>query len=496
MYFTWHWVYFQKGIMSQLSLRNRIFLSYLLLIVMATSVIGWIANRQIRQAAELNFTERFYEHYDRTLIEMDGYVYEADLFGVDFYEQTLWEEELPDFTDDLGIKIELLALDGSTGFYDTEVGRHNLTRDYPDVLRLINEEEELVADDTDAQTRSLAGFAWLEDEPFFIVRMTESFADVENDIRSQTLSLVVAVLIAGVVLVLGVGGLLARALTRPLTDLRQSAQAMADGKLDTRVNNDNVPIEVRLLAQDFNQMAEQVEAMVSEQKAFASNAAHELRTPLTGIRLRLETLIEDKPEPEILERYLLEIDDEVRRLSKMVEDLRVLSRVDAERLKVGNEQVNIGRLLDSLQFEFATLLRDRRTNYTVYLPEFPLVVTASQSHVRVVLRNLLENAIKYTPEGGRVTVSAQAVNEVVQVWVEDDGVGITAENLPHVFTRFYRADKSRNRKTPGTGLGLSLAHAIVQLYGGGLTIHSDGRDQGTTAIVTLPVSPLSTKLIG
>lgn len=298
-------------------------------------------------------------------------------------------------------------------------------------------------------------------------------------------------LAGGFVAFAGVGLLaslwLLNSLTRPLQTLRATALAMADGHLDRRVP----PLpqdEVATVASAFNEMADRVEALVAEQRAFASNASHELRTPLTTVRLRSEALLGGDLDDAVAQQYIREIDSEVQRLAKLVDDLMLLSRLDARRLTVSDEQVDVARLLTSVVHALQPLARARGVQVTAdAAPDLP-PASASFSHLQIVLRNLLDNGIKYTPAGGRVYATLERHAGGLRFTVSDSGIGIAADALPEVGKRFYRVDKARNRQTPGSGLGLALVISIVHLYGGSFTMRSAGLGQGTTAQVDWPLA--------
>lgn len=310
-------------------------------------------------------------------------------------------------------------------------------------------------------------------------------------------------------------------LIRPLQSLRATALAMAAGDLTQRVPNP-AQDEIGAVGNAFNQMATQVEAMVAEQRAFAGNASHELRTPLTTLRLRTEALMNNHLDPATSRQYIAEMDREVTRMNGLVDDLILLSRLDANRLAVGEELVDMGRVVRSVQQELAATIADKALTITIEQPTSPLPpVQANLNHLRVVVRNLLENGVKYTPAGGAIGVSlsygcdenqrfhlAETVgshtgrsmreeNGRICCRVSDNGVGIALEELPHVHKRFHRAALARQRTTvqasetvdehDGTGLGLALVDSIVTLYGGRFEITSPGLGQGTTATVWWPV---------
>lgn len=466
------------------SLRNRIFLSYFVLIASVIGVIGSVTVRQIREVSTEGFQDSFYEHQDTVIGTVEDLIFEEMEEG---FVEAIWHGELAAHATNFEIVIELIELDGLTRYYHSENGFDDFEIEYaPEIRRLIRTGDEQEENNEDDQILSIVQIIYFEDEPQLIVRISESYGYVNNEIQRQTWTLIISSIVGGVILLLLLGSWLANGLTRPLTNLRATAQEMAAGQLDIRAET-NAPSEIQLLAQDFNQMASAVESMVSEQRAFASNAAHELRTPLTGIRLRLETLLEDDPDEALMQRYLTEIDDEVGRLSRLVQDLRVLSHSDAQQLQIGTSEVQVGRLLNALEYEFAPQVAEKHLQYTMLISADPPPITASNNHIRTILRNLIENAIKYTPEYGSVQVSLTQETHNLVVKVVDNGMGISAENLPKLFNRFYRVDPARNRKIAGSGLGLSLAQSIAALYGGEITITSAGLGKGSTAQLTLPL---------
>jgi two-component system phosphate regulon sensor histidine kinase PhoR len=228
--------------------------------------------------------------------------------------------------------------------------------------------------------------------------------------------------------------------------------------------------------------------MLAEQRAFASNASHELRTPLTTIRLRTEPLLAGEVDPATAHRYLTEIHQEVIRMAGLVDDLILLSRLDAHRLAVGEEEVDTVRLVRRLQQEVAPLAAAKGITVQMATPVTPLPpIQTNLNHAHVVMRNLLDNALKYTPTGGQVVVTMTQQETMLQLAVADTGQGIAAADLPNITKRFFRADKAHQRQTDGTGLGLALVQSIVDLYGGRIMIHSAGLNQGTTVTIWWPL---------
>jgi signal transduction histidine kinase len=284
---------------------------------------------------------------------------------------------------------------------------------------------------------------------------------------------------------------LSRSIIHPLYQLRESAVRLSQGNLSHRVSSTRKD-EIGEVARAFNEMATQVQSMLEEQRAFASNTSHELRTPLTAIRLRTEALRHDTTlDDSTAQRYIAEIDDEIADLSNLVQDLTLLSRFDAGRAELGQDQIDFVRLAANLRQQIAAQAEEKDIVVSLALPAEPVLVNASLSHLTVVFRNLLDNALKYTPPGGKITWTIREAGGSVHHTIRDTGHGIAPQHLPHVYERFYRGDKARSRETPGTGLGLALVKSVVEAYGGQIKIDSEGIGKGTTVSVDWPLSPTS-----
>jgi signal transduction histidine kinase len=186
-------------------------------------------------------------------------------------------------------------------------------------------------------------------------------------------------------------------------------------------------------------------------------------------------------------QYIAEIDREVVRLSELVEDLILLSQLDSGRARPGEQQVDVARLLRHLLDEYTARLCDKKLTLNLDIPPDVPPLVASMHHLRVLFRNVLDNAVKYTPVGGVITWQLQVEDGHLHTTIRDTGRGITSEDLPHLFERFYRADQAHTRQTPGVGLGLSLVQEVVGAYGGRVTIESDGVDKGAIVHVWWPL---------
>lgn len=222
------------------------------------------------------------------------------------------------------------------------------------------------------------------------------------------------------------------------------------------------------------------------QKEFVANVSHELRTPLGTLRSYLDTLLEGAEEdPELRRRFLRVMDGETERMTRLVNDLLVLSRLDSREEMLSLASLDLGFLVREVAEKFRRRCEEKELLLQVELEGGPFEVQGDGTRLEQVLTNLLTNAIDFTPPGGRITLSVRPDKEGVRVTVRDTGVGIPPEDLPRVFERFYRVDKARSRQFGGTGLGLTIARELVEAHGGEMDISSEpGR--GTEVWFRLP----------
>jgi signal transduction histidine kinase len=297
----------------------------------------------------------------------------------------------------------------------------------------------------------LAGTVLLSDGPAYGRQIVESVA------RAWALASLGAVLLAA-----GAGWLVSRRVTAPLTALTGVTARMAQGDLSARADGSSGD-EFGALGQSFNEMAGRVEEMVLALRHFASDAAHELQTPLTALRTNLELASGDAG-PQEEAQYLERAQDQVERLSALTRDLLDLSRLEAGAGSESREVVNLAELARRVSEYYAAQADQRGQEFDLRLPEKALPVCANPAQLERLLGNLLENAIKFTPPGGAVTLGLEGRESETCLWVEDTGIGIPPEELDRLFSRFHRG---RNASAyAGSGLGLTIVKAIAGAHGG------------------------------
>jgi two-component system sensor histidine kinase BaeS len=258
-------------------------------------------------------------------------------------------------------------------------------------------------------------------------------------------------------------GVLTRGIVAPVRRLTQAAQAVAAGDLDTRA-----PVqghdEIADLAQTFNTMSASLQRAEQARRAQTADIAHELRNPLSVLQGTLEALADGiyEPTPDNIEPAL----GQVRTLNRLVGDLRTLALADAGELRLERQAVDMIALLEHATEAYREVL-DNHGLALVYTPEtHPLTVYADYERLTQVVGNILSNAARYVPAGGRVQITMQAAQDGAEVTIADNGPGVPDTDLPRIFERFWRGDPSRSRATGGSGLGLAIARHIIIAHGG------------------------------
>lgn len=276
----------------------------------------------------------------------------------------------------------------------------------------------------------------------------------------------------------------------PLSNMGEAAQRIDAGNLDVRFPVDQGQMEIDKLSQSFNGMLERLEISFhnereakEQMRRFAADASHELRTPLTSIHGFLEVLLRGAADnKEQLNNALKSMHGESKRINKLVEDLLLLARMDgAPQLRV--RQLPLGEVIDEMKPQLLVLAGNRKVTFDL---SYGISGMVDSDKIKQVILNLFQNAVQHTDtKKGSIHISLHARNSEAKLTVRDNGSGISAEHIPHVFERFYRSDSSRTRKYGGSGLGLSITQSIVEAHNGAISVESTP-GEGTSFIITLP----------
>lgn len=305
--------------------------------------------------------------------------------------------------------------------------------------------------------------------------------------RQMILPLLVAAGVAAVA-----AGRMSNWLVKRLADLRQAAGELAAGNPGARARVDGAD-EIADVATSFNQMADELEATRQRERDFLMSVGHDLRTPLTTVSGYVEVLAEGEVDPAEINRIAGVLDRETGRLRRLIEDLMLLARLESREFSIRGEPVDVVAHLGETIETFRARAEAAHLNLR-YEPAGSGIVDIDPDRLDQITVNLIENALRYTPEAGRVIVRLAVDTATVRLEVVDTGAGIHAEDLPHIFEKFYVARKYRRVRPEGSGLGLSIVKEIVEAMGGSIEAGTDPGEAGTTITVVLPVSspPAST----
>ena len=315
------------------------------------------------------------------------------------------------------------------------------------------------------------------------VRPVDAVFDAQGQafLRQVQRSLVWAAVLAAV-LSLALGVFVSRLLTAPLARLTTAAQAIAAGDLSQRVQVQSKD-EIGDLGAAFNGMAASLAEAETLRRNLIADISHELRTPLTIIQGNIQAILEGVYPLEMAQ--MAGLYDETRLLTRLVDDLHDLALAEAGQLRLDRTPVNVSNLARTAAGQFDPVAEAADVKLTLETSEDVPEVLGDADRLAQVLRNLLSNAIRHTPAGGQVTMRVGCSGEQVTIQVADTGSGIAPEDLPHVFDRFYRGDKSRSRRGGGAGLGLAITRQLVAAHGGHIEVASSP-GLGTMFTITLP----------
>lgn len=318
---------------------------------------------------------------------------------------------------------------------------------------------------------------------------TTTLQDALADFSSSLLPpLLQAGLIGGVVAFI-LAFLISRSIARPLQALATATAEVAQGNYAHRVP-EHGPREIRAVATAFNQMSTEVRNAQQSQQDFLANVSHDLKTPLTSIQGYSQAIMDGAARDPADAAKI--IHDEAARLNRMVVQLTDLARLEAGRLSMKVTAIDVGEMVASIGNRLSVVARKK--DIRLHMEAHPMPPIAGDGDQLVqVFTNLISNAIKYTPNGGRVWVTTQVAQHGVQVSVQDTGIGIPAKDLPRIFERFYQVDKARGPKR-GTGLGLAITKEIVEAHGGKISVSSPGTNRGATFIVWFPSPTAPTQI--
>ncbi|HLR21633.1 MAG TPA: HAMP domain-containing sensor histidine kinase [Tissierellaceae bacterium] len=458
------------------SIKTRLVRSFMLVIIITVLILEIVLTNSVREyyytsvedilTSQIEYSTEFYSRYFSTLDLEDIITDDIDLF---------WR-----YTD---AQVQILSLDGEL-LMDSLGIEFEDNIDTSDILKAKDGEKGVWIGNVDYDDHTVMSVSLPlenQDETIGIVRFVTSLEGV-----NQVINRISALLITMGIVVIIISGIvswfLANSIVKPLVEVTYVAEKLADGQYKTK-SEVKLDDEIGRLSDTLNYMAEEILKREQIKNDFISSISHELRTPLTSIKGWAVTLKSmDVNGDELLNDGLDIIEDESDRLSKMVEDLLDFSRFISGRISLDKELFNLRDTLDMLAIQYTPRANNNDITFLLNIDEKVQNVIADENRIKQVLINLLDNAIKFTPEGGFVKLSAYERGNNIIMEVEDNGVGISEEDLPNVKEKFY----SGKNKNATSGIGLSICEEIMKLHEGNIEIKSQV-DEGTLVKAILPI---------
>lgn len=291
-------------------------------------------------------------------------------------------------------------------------------------------------------------------------------------------------LLSGMAASIVLGYFMSRSLTRPIEDISHAANNFAKGEFSSRTvvtGND----ELGKLGQVFNSMAESLARIEQNRRDFLANVTHEIRTPIAVIQAMTEAILDGVAGPDQQKRYLETIVGQTRHMDALVQELLDLAQLEAGELKVEQTKVNIYKQLSGVKERFSPMLLEKQIRLEIADAQTDISAMADPVRLEQVMNNLMSNAVRHSLPDSVISLKAEKTGEYVRIYVIDHGEGIAVEDLPHIWERFYRAEKSRSRSGGGSGIGLAVTQKLILAMGGEISVESSP-GKGTTFSFTLP----------
>jgi two-component system, OmpR family, sensor histidine kinase BaeS len=293
--------------------------------------------------------------------------------------------------------------------------------------------------------------------------------------------LLISVGIISLLFAIILGVFMAKRLSTPISRTIKTAQMISAGYFGDRITVKSSTKEISQLTSTINNLAETLEKQETLRKRLSADVAHELRTPLATLQSHMEAMIDGIWKPD--NNRLKSCHEEIMRINRMVGDLEKLAKFEGENLVLNKSRFDISELIQQTIHNFETEYKRKGIEINFYGEKEEVI--ADKDKISQVLINLISNALKYTKNGGVVEIDVKGASDITEISVKDNGKGIPEDDLPYIFERFYRADKSRNRLTGGSGIGLTITKAIVDAHKGTIMVQSK-IDEGTEVVVALP----------
>jgi len=386
----------------------------------------------------------------------------------------------------------MLVLDSScVVIYDTGYQSGGKTMLIPEVIEAL-ESKDIAKEQPDGTIYAAASIVGAGNARNGVVLISGSLSDIDEtvgDIAQKGYLLLMTITVLVFIAMIAVSQIF----TNPIKRIIKVIQRMSEGHFEKRVQvHSIVHNEIVDLGLACNQMADQLEKVESSRQQFVLNVSHELKTPLSSMKVLSESILlqEDVPK-EMYVEFLHDINSEVDRMADIINDLLSLVKLDQKEIPIYLEEHELDKMIQGIvkRMQPLAMQKDIKIQYNMMKE---VVAATDEMKLSLAISNLVDNAIKYTPDEGVVTITLDCDHQHAFITVADSGIGIPEAEIPHIFGRFYRVDKTRDRETGGTGLGLSITHATVMIHDGSIKVSSK-ENEGTTIQVRIPLRKSANK---
>ena len=365
--------------------------------------------------------------------------------------------------------------------FGTEIGRILVV---PEVVQAIEQNNRVNTRRAEEATYAAAAISNAYGENIAAVLIVDSISDIlahADEMQEYFVLFIMLIIVILIVMVLFISKLMLNPINRFVRVVERASEGNFDEKIHIRGRD-----EFTKLGRAFNNMVDKLALSENSRDEFVSNVSHELKTPLSSIKVLTESILLMENVPvETYNEFLKDINSEIDRMDDIINDLLTLVKLDQHEMPLNMKPTDINQLTEGILKRLAPLAEQKDIEL-LYENVRNVVISADEMKLSLAISNIVENGIKYTPNMGTVTVSVDSDHQYAFITVVDTGVGISEEDQAKVFTRFYRADKARNRETGGTGLGLAISNQSVMAHGGTIRIISR-EGEGSTFIIRLPL---------
>ena len=309
------------------------------------------------------------------------------------------------------------------------------------------------------------------DAEYIVFAVEDAITGLVPYVSGIAVSLSYSVLVALIICFLAIF-FIVRGITKPLDEMQEATKHFARGDFEYRANEDYKKRNFRDFAKALNKMAYELKIEDEAQKSFIANVSHELKTPMTSIGGFIDGILDGTVPPEEEKRYLSIVSAEVKRLSRMVVSMLNISKIEAGEIQLSETKYDIGKQMFETLLSFEKTIDEKHIEIVGFENMNGVTIEADRDLIQQVIYNLLDNAVKFTPKEGTITLSASSDSEKTRVAIRNSGAGVSDEEISRIFERFYKVDKSRSYDTKGVGLGLYIVKTIINMHDGEITASS------------------------